>query len=181
MPAASTPKLVLAVAVFVKSDKLDDLANLPSISVTRDSIEPVASANEAESSPNVSKAAPALPIKLSKLAWTYAVVAIFVESSAVEGVGAAVVPVNVGEVNIVVLLSFVTFPKPTSPAVVPWALNEAYVPVCEKASTSVMLVEEIDIVPPKVRLPEVVTVPESERPLTVPVPPTEVTVPVFVV
>ena len=32
-------------------------------------------------------------------------------------------------------------------------------------------------VPPKVRLPEVVTVPVNVKPLTVPVPPTEVTVP----
>ena len=39
----------------------------------------------------------------------------------------------------------------------------------------------IEIAPPKVRLPEVVTVPDNVSPLTVPVPPTEVTVPVFVV
>ncbi len=34
-----------------------------------------------------------------------------------------------------------------------------------------------DSVPPKVRFPEEVTVPDNEMPLTVPVPPTEVTVP----
>jgi hypothetical protein len=33
-------------------------------------------------------------------------------------------------------------------------------------------------VPPRVKLPEVVTVPDNVKPLTVPVPPTEVTVPV---
>ena len=38
-----------------------------------------------------------------------------------------------------------------------------------------------DNVPPSVRLPVVVTVPERVRPLTVPVPPTDVTVPVLVV
>ena len=39
----------------------------------------------------------------------------------------------------------------------------------------------IDNVPPRVMLPVVVTVPVKVNPFTVPVPPTEVTVPVFVV
>jgi hypothetical protein len=36
-------------------------------------------------------------------------------------------------------------------------------------------------VPPSVKLPELVTVPVNVKPLTVPVPPTEVTVPVLLV
>ena len=47
------------------------------------------------------------------------------------------------------------------------------------AATSLMLDEEIDTVPPSVRLPVVVTVPVSVIPLTVPVPPTDVTVPLL--
>ena len=39
--------------------------------------------------------------------------------------------------------------------------------------------EVSDSVPPSVKLPDVVTLPVSVNPLTVPVPPTEVTVPVF--
>ena len=71
-----SPKLVLAVPAFVKSDKLLDFANFVPTVVTKLASEPESSANEAESSPNVSNVEPAVPTKSVSSCCTYAVVAI---------------------------------------------------------------------------------------------------------
>jgi hypothetical protein len=61
------------------------------------------------------------------------------------------------------------------------ALNELEATLPEEEVIVAKLEEVTESVPPRVKLPEDVTVPLSESPLTVPVPPTEVTVPVLAV
>ena len=93
----STPKFCLAVAALLRSERLDDLANLVPTVVVRAAKPDWSDANEAESSPKVSKVDPALPITSSILPCTNAVVAILVESLVPVCVGAVGLPVNAGE------------------------------------------------------------------------------------
>ena len=132
--AVPNPKLVRAVDAFVKSDKLEDFANLVPTVVVNEVNASWSSDNDAESSPKVSKVEPAVPIISSILFCTNAVVAILVESFVDVCVGAVGLPVKAGELNIVAFDSFVTFPKPTSPLVVACALSDAKVPSASKVS-----------------------------------------------
>lgn len=99
-------------------------------------------------------------------------------------------------VPVVMLLGAAPAPPPTTNAFAASAVDEAIVPDAVKANTPplVPLVNPVpplaigsvpvtldarltESVPPSVKLPELVTVPVSVKPLTVPVPLTEVTVP----
>ena len=88
---------VLAAAASVKSDKLEDFANFVPTVVVKDVRASWSSDKEADNSPKVSNVEPAVPIILSILSCTNAVVAILVESSVPVCVGAVGLPVNDGE------------------------------------------------------------------------------------
>ena len=62
VPDASTPKLVLAAAASVKSDKLSDLASFVPTVVVKDVKASWSSDSEADNSPKVSNVEPAVPI-----------------------------------------------------------------------------------------------------------------------
>ena len=96
----------------------------------------------AASSLRVSNAPGAPPIKSVISVCTYAVVAILVELLFAACVGAVGFPVSAADENIVAFDSFVTLPKPTSPAVVACALNLLYVPSLSNVSP-----DKLNVVP----------------------------------
>ena len=103
----------------------------------------------------------------------------------------AVVATEVTEPLSVMLPDVVTEPDSDRPFADPVPLTEVTVPTetepPSEMAEPLMVIDELvrallaipESVPPSVRLPEVVTLPDKVSPLTVPVPPTEVTVPVF--
>ena len=99
-----------------------------------------------------------------------------IASNALAAVVAPVPPLAIGAVD-----NTASAPKPRLDRAV--AASVAPVPPLAIGSVPLTCDDRLtpESVPPSVRLPEVVTDPERVRPLTVPVPPTDVTVPVLVV